>query len=124
MTAALHITPEHRETSIGAVLLMLTHAYPSWVDWSSLRIAGVRYGARIGELQAQGYRIASEPLESGTGKRYRLLSLEPNTTTPTHRARLDVTLAEAEELLAGGAGLLMRSRLIEARNKLRKRVTS
>lgn len=54
-----------------------------WHHHKELRVAGVRYSARLLELKRLGYLIGSDSLENEPGNRYRLLSRVP--TLPQQR---------------------------------------
>lgn len=54
-----------------------------WHHHKELRVAGVRYSARLLELKRLGYLIGTDSLENEPGNRYRLLSRVP--TTPQQR---------------------------------------
>lgn len=101
-------------SSRAAVLATLEDG--EWHTWKELAdAAGVRYGARVDELNADGYVIDSEALPDD-GKRYRLVAV-----TDKRRARkVRIYLApdDARELAAGRVTLFAQH---EARRATRGR---
>lgn len=72
-----------------------------WHDFSELhRVGGIRYSARLLELKRSGYRIADESYVDG--KRYRLLSSEPDGIPPPKRVKVFLTAHDAGRLLETG----------------------
>lgn len=71
----------------------------AWHDWRECSdVAGLRFGARVGELREAGWLIESEDLE--VGRRYRLASLEKGPKLG-RRVRIYVDESDAEALASG-----------------------